>query len=138
MTLTLVQPNGEETPEPSTALLRSIVFERDEAYWQAGSADAGLYFESNSIKSQLVITHHTGLGFCVLFEPGPTGMPRVISASPDESLVDVSYVGNPTKMPKSHFVPPRVALDAIIAFTHSGRPVAVPDAQWITFSPEDP
>ena len=130
-------PLGGPLRDPSEDFLKSILHEPSVDYWRSGSADAALNFSGPDGWAQLDFTYHPGLGFCVVFESPSEQL--VLTTNPnDDEIVSVWFIQNQVEMPRSHFVPPNVALAAALAFLPSGAAGQVAGGGWIPFSPLEP
>jgi hypothetical protein len=105
--------------------------------------DAGLHFrESGRMQASLIISCCEDLGCCVVLESNDPSAPLVLnSTSSDQALVEVWLGQNKVRLPKSQFVPARVAELAALGFAKNpsqfGRHTCVAGTYWTEFDPRD-
>jgi hypothetical protein len=133
----LLPPVGESVLAPSSAQIRAAIGSL------AARMDTGLHFrESGRLQASLVVSCVEDLGYCVVLEGDDPSAPLVLSSNPsDQTLVEVWLSQNTVRLPKSHFVPSRVAELAALSFAKNPsqfvRHTLVAGVSWTQFNPVD-
>lgn len=133
--LTFGPPCGDFILSPNPDMVAALVTSRGEDYWNQGSREGGLHYESEEGRlSLLVLQFHKAHGFFVTFDARESGCPYVMVE--DESRVGTVLIWDASgrrTLPASYFVAPDVAVQAVREFCRSGT--RTPGAKWITYNP---
>jgi len=132
--LTWCPPVGEGIiVSPSLAELEAAILHRGAEFWDSGSCDGGLYFDSDSrAVSELYLAFSEAAGFlirhtdCVSYEER-----ALTSSAPSMETVVIYPGGNAWRLPRSFFVERALAWTAVQQFRTDGS--CAPTLPWAPF-----
>jgi hypothetical protein len=132
-TLTYYSPDGEHTPNPAPELLRELVFERGQDYYDEGWGGGALQVLRHTPKAVEVLPGQPSLeffylephGFFLRFYPAAGGPLVPYDGSGCERLVRHYYGGDPMPVPVACCVPRELAWEVVQEFCCSRKPSPV-------------
>ncbi len=135
--LTYYAPDGEHVPDPSRHLLRELIFERGQDYYDCGWGGGALQVLDHTPEAIKVLNGQPSLefffleshGFFLRFYTGRDGMLVPFDGSDCSRLMRHYYGGDPMPVPVACCVPREVAWAIVEEFCRSRKPS--PTVSWV-------
>jgi hypothetical protein len=129
-------PNGEFIKNPSEAMLRKIIFNTDEKYWNFGAGEISLETQLESNQVMLTISFKAPYGFLVQYGAFDSTDDYVAISSKDYTqTIEIFIGGNPWTVPTSFFISQDKAWKAVLDFLTSGKMTS--SLNWVMLAEQE-
>ena len=133
--VTFISPYAEHTPAPDPALLRDLIMNSGDEYWQAAAGDAALWFDEddreNGKRARLIFKEDEKLGFFLIYvdpENGDYFCPVVAIENDQRVMLEDPSGGEPLDIKLSNLLDKDTTWKVVEYFQQHGE--RLPNLTW--------